>query len=40
MLDKKLTVMPDRSTLKPRIKAGLEPEKEDVLWLDDGIGAN
>ena len=40
MLDRKLTVMPDRSTLKPRIKeAGLEPEKEDVLWLDDGIGA-
>ena len=32
--------MPSRASLEKRIKdAGLEQEKTDILWLDDGIGA-
>lgn len=39
-LDKPLEVMPARETLPQRIKeAGLEQEKTDILWLDDGLGA-
>jgi len=40
ILDKQLEVMASRESLASRIKeAGLEQEKVDVLWLDDGIGA-
>jgi len=39
-LEKPLEVMPSRASLAKRIKdAGLEQEKTDILWLDDGIGA-
>jgi len=39
-LENPLDVMPSRDSITKRIKnAGLEPEKSDVLWLDDGIGA-
>ncbi|MBI9072983.1 MAG: sulfatase-like hydrolase/transferase [Melioribacteraceae bacterium] len=41
MLKNKLAVMPDRSTIPERLKnAGLENQnKENLLWLDDAIGA-
>jgi arylsulfatase A-like enzyme len=39
-LDKPLEVMPSRESVTERIAAaGLEREKADILWLDDGIGA-
>jgi len=39
-LDKPLDVMPSRESITQRIKkAGLDQEKTDILWLDDGIGA-
>lgn len=39
-LDKPLEVMPSRTSVTERIDAaGLDPEKADILWLDDGIGA-
>ncbi len=39
-LDKPLEVMPSRTSVTERInKAGLDIEKADILWLDDGIGA-
>lgn len=39
-LDKPLEVMPKRSSLEERIsEAGLEQDRTDILWLDDGIGA-
>ena len=39
-LDKPLEVMPSRESVTERITAaGLEREKADILWLDDGIGA-
>ena len=39
-LDKPLEVMPSRESVTQRISdAGLDPEKADILWLDDGIGA-
>jgi len=38
-LDKPLDVMPSRESVTARIKeAGLDKEKADILWLDDGIG--
>lgn len=38
-LEKPLDVMPSRDSISVRIKdAGLEQEKTDILWLDDGIG--
>jgi len=39
-LEKPLEVMPSRESIAKRIEdAGLEQEKTDILWLDDGIGA-
>jgi arylsulfatase A-like enzyme len=39
-LDKPLEVMASRNSVTERItEAGLEQEKADILWLDDGIGA-
>ncbi len=39
-LEKPLEVMPPRETLAQRIdEAGLAVDRNDILWLDDGIGA-